>query len=263
MKKKMESFKKYYFLPVLILLATVCMSVGYASINSVILDLSGKATATSQEEAFITDIVYKASINSSSELSKINSFHKTTLNSYIELGKTIDSSITYNVTIYNKNNFSVKYAGITFDPAFYSNGDIICLVNVDPNQEVAAGEFFSFDITFKYREGMVIDETTNNTLSSYLNFSFKRVYNVSYVNILGDNYPTKVVADAPFSVDFSTEAPEQIVVTMGGERITTPDYSNGILNIASITGDIVIEKVTTTNEEALVDNEVSPSSENS
>ena len=71
------------------------MSIGYAEISDVLLNITGTVESISQEGVFITDITTEETTDS-----KINYFIGTMFESEIVLGNTVDSSINYEVTLY-------------------------------------------------------------------------------------------------------------------------------------------------------------------
>lgn len=109
----------------LIVLAVIFMSVGYAMINSITLDIGGNVSFESQTGIFITDVNYEEDINADLEESKIIGFTGTVLNSKIVLsGSDGNSTISYRVKIYNKTNESYTFKGAVYDSEFYDNEKI-------------------------------------------------------------------------------------------------------------------------------------------
>ena len=71
------------------------------------------------------------------------------------------------------------------------------------------------------------------------------VHTVVYAltNVTSDNNSATVIEGTPFTTTLSVGkdyAIDTVTVTMGGVDITSTVYSNGVINIASVTGDIVI-----------------------
>ncbi len=242
-------------LPVLILVASSLMSVGYAVINGVALEITGTASAISQNNIFITDIEYKTSNNSYKELSEINDYYQTMLNTRIVLGESQDSSITYTITFYNKNDYDMAFHEITHDDIeqFYSNQDIIVLSSIQPGTLIKSKEYLSLDITYKYKEGI---NPTNFELLSYINFKFCRAYDVTYENIALNNYPLRAYDGTQLDIVFTNDIPNYVKVEMNGVTLTKKDYSyvNPILHINQVTGNIVIKKISSSSDVVLLDN---------
>lgn len=156
----------------LITLTTIFMSIGYATINSITLDISGDVSLVSQEGLFITEVNYDSNIDANLEESKIITFSSTTLNSRVVLSNTNgNSSITYKIKVYNKNNETYRFNNSIYDNAFYSNQNIIfTLTGIDKDTKIEPHTFKEFSITFSYKDNIVPD---SNTLVSYIGFNFK------------------------------------------------------------------------------------------
>ena len=119
---------KNRFLVIFIFIATLLMSIGYASINSIILEFKGEAIAKENEGIFITDVQYFNDINANVDSSKIISAHQTNLNSEIYLSDVDNnSSITYTITVYNSTNENYYFSGVEYlvEEGTYSNSNII------------------------------------------------------------------------------------------------------------------------------------------
>lgn len=122
----------------LITLTTLFMSIGYATINSITLDISGDVSLVSQDGLFITEVNYDSNIDANLEESKIITFSSTTLNSRVVLSNTNgNSSITYRIKVYNKNNETYRFNNSIYDNAFYSNQNIIfTLTGIDKDTKI-------------------------------------------------------------------------------------------------------------------------------
>ena len=165
---------KYSFL---ILFFTLLMTIGYATVNSVTYDFQGIAVAQSNDKIFITNTEYKSNQNANIEDSKIQYVYDTLLNSYISLSKTdINSSITYEITIYNNTNFYYLYKGCIYDEDYYNNENIIIEVsdNLSEGYILKDKSSVTFTITYKYKDGTDINNTSND-LSSVIKFKFNYI----------------------------------------------------------------------------------------
>ena len=156
----------------LITITTIFMSIGYATINSITLDLQGDISLISQKGLFITEVNYDSNIDADLEESKIITFSSTTLNSKIVLSNTNkNSSITYKIKVYNKNNETYRFNNSIYDNAFYSNQNIIfTLSGIDKNTTIEPNTEKEFSITFSYKDNIIPD---SNTLISHIGFNFK------------------------------------------------------------------------------------------
>lgn len=164
---------------ILILFATLFMSIGYATINSISLDINGVLMVSAQEGIFITSVNYKSSENADPSYSTINSTAQTVLDSSIVLSDdSLDgaSSITYSITVYNSSSFDYQYVETAYDSLLYDNGNIIFSISIKEGEIVpcTGDKTLTFDITFKYADG-VIPSNSLNVLNSTLNFKFELV----------------------------------------------------------------------------------------
>ena len=170
--KKNSFYKNSKVFLLLIVISTFFLGIGYAQISSIELSVSGTATAKAQTGIVITDVTYSSNNNANTTNSKINTYYQSMLDSTIVLGNTLDSNITYNVSIINMSSDNVLFDKVVYGESFYDNNDIVFeLTNLNPNDPLNAGQTINFQITFKYKTDLT--EVTNNVLNSYLNFKFK------------------------------------------------------------------------------------------
>lgn len=184
MKKLKTIFNNKLYL-VLILIATIFMSVGYASINSVILEVSGSITAISPEGLFISSVVVDDE-NTINGINETNVANNTFLSSKIALGNELTSTLTIIVNICNKYSDdrifnSLRYLDLTEEELegnlelsnLYSNNDIV----IDESSfsslvgtKLASNSCMDIPVTFKYDENL--ETITNNVLDLAMNFKF-------------------------------------------------------------------------------------------
>lgn len=170
--KKNSFYKNSKVFLLLIVISTFFLGIGYAQISSIELSVSGTATAKAQTGIVISDVTYSSNNNANTTNSKINTYYQSMLDSTIVLGNTLDSNITYNVSIINMSSDNVLFDKVVYGESFYDNNDIVFeLTNLNPNDPLNAGQTINFQITFKYKTDLT--EVTNNVLNSYLNFKFK------------------------------------------------------------------------------------------
>ena len=168
---------------VLIVCITLFMGVGYAAVNSVTLDIDGKAIAKGQSGIYITDVTYYENVNADINKSTINSFYQTMLNSTMTLAmSTTKSSITYAITVYNSTNSDYYFKDTIYSDEFYDNKDITFELNgLKQGDTLKSKNKLTFYIKFKYID--TLTDISNNVLNSYLNFKF-----VPAANLLATNY---------------------------------------------------------------------------
>lgn len=198
----------------LIIFTTIIMSIGYASINSISLDINSDISIKSQDGIFISEANYLSSVSTNKEESIILSYSKTTLNSKITLSnETNNSNITYTIKIYNKTNKEYKYDSAIYDSAFYDNENIIFTIEgINKDDIILPNESKEFNITFSYKN----NDISNNTLTSYINFKFNEVKKEA----------SSVIVD---NVINNGTTPEDVNL----DNMTTSEKTNKFSNISS------------------------------
>ena len=167
----MKQIKKRRLLLVLIIIGTMFIGIGYASINSITGEITGTVLAEVQSGVFITDVEYVSDIEADMNISRVENFIGTTLNNTVGLSETNpNSQITYKVTVYNNSEEEAVFVGPIYDEEFYSNPNIEFEISGFTEGEViGANESREIIITFKYKNETIPEETT---LSSYINLKF-------------------------------------------------------------------------------------------
>ena len=168
-RKVLPMFRKVF--PVMILIASLLMSVGYASVNSILIGFNGTAIAKLPSGVYITEANYNSNVDANLAESTILSAYQTNLNSKVVLSSTNPaSSITYTINIINTTDKTQVFNGVEYLPENYSNNDITYLLNgLAINDELEPGQNVTFTITFYYRNNTL---ASNNTLNSIINFDF-------------------------------------------------------------------------------------------
>lgn len=203
--------------PILIVVSMIFLSIGYASISSINLNITGDLSIFSQNGVFITEINYVSSVDADINNSKIINFSNTLLNSKIVLSDTNgNSSITYQITIYNKNDEPYKYTTTIFDESFYDNENIVFTLNgINKNEIIEPKSTKTFNISFHYKDNTV---STNNILNSVVSFKY-RINETAMEEVLVDNFvPSGNIEDV-----------EEINI----DEMTTEERKNKFSNIAS------------------------------
>ena len=182
MKNKKRRLFQYKIFPVLIVIVTLFMGIGYAAVNSISLDITGRALAKGQSGIYITNVSYSENENANVNDSKINNYYQTMLDSTISLSSTsVSSSITYEITVYNSTFDDYYFKDTLFSDEFYDNKDITFeLVGLKKGDILKGGASKTFYIKFKYVD--TLTNITNNILNSYLNFKFVQGANLIAVD---------------------------------------------------------------------------------
>ena len=89
-------------------------------------------------------------------------------------------------------------------------------------------------------------------MEGVLNFKFRKVFTVSYSNITDTtSLPTTALDGKSLTVTFTNSPPNGVTVKMNNEDYTDFTYTNHILTIQNVTGDI---QITGTNGEVVISN---------
>lgn len=217
--------------PLLIILATTLMGIGYAS-STITLDVEGTLIAQAQKEILITNVICD---NNETIETTINNYSKTILDSKITLSDTDkNSKATCIVTVKNNTNNNYAFKEIIYGNEFYDNNDIIVNSSIEEKTPLNKNQTISLTITFKYKDD--IQEITNNVLNSTLNLKFQKYYSITYENIENNNYPTMIFEKETLEITFTDNIPNEISVT----GITNYNYENPKLTISNPTDNVVI-----------------------
>lgn len=159
----MKTKSKFFLF--IIFMATLFIGIGYASINSVSLDIKGTSNARSQDDIYITEV---STISGSNTLSNVSN-EGTLLTSRITLENDKESTVSINVRLYNSTDNDYVFNDIVYTEEKYDNPDITFTFDKQ-GETISAKNSLDVTITFKY---VTYDSDTLNILNSMLNFKFK------------------------------------------------------------------------------------------
>lgn len=230
-KYKNNKLKLNFIILGTIILTTFFLATGYATLESVTLDVDGEVTAVPQSEIFISDITYNSNVGTNPENSNINQYYQTLMQSTIVLGNDNNSSITYTVTLYNNGDGPYTFKEVEYMQELYDNPNIVFeLDGLKKWDVVLSKESVTCTITFHYLNNVPVD---NNILNSYLNFRFMKG-TVDDTNIITSNqkeiiYNADLENDIQFEVtnnnDFAVETnltiDNNIIATVSLEPLET------------------------------------------
>lgn len=183
---KYPSIKKLF--SIMILIATFLMGLGYATVNSIILEYKGTSYMKKQTGVYITEVNYISNVNADLTSSKILQAYQTNLDSNIVLSNTdSNSSITYQIKVYNSNDTDYYFYNTNYlvGDSTYSNENIAFKIEgLNYNTKIASKGYLTFNITFYYENNSI--SNTNNSLKSLLNFNFVEATSYKLESIYGD-----------------------------------------------------------------------------
>jgi len=234
---KQKKTKNKALFPVLLIIASLFMAIGYATVNSVILDISGTLTAEAPLDIIITKAVESDSNNG---YSHINFADGTLLNSTITLPTTDENGeayVTLLLSIYNNTSRTYAFKGTSYLPGEggYDNENIeFELQGIEEREFLEPSDEKLVKVKFKYKDSSKI---TDNVLNSLISFDFVPVYKIEYVDITNNNYPTYALEGEDVTVDFLKDIPGAVII-QGSNNYT---YNNPTLTLTNIENDIVVK----------------------
>lgn len=247
-KQKFKIIEKY---SVLFFVAALFMCIGFAGITDQILNIKGEANAVAQDGVFITDVSYASNSGADITNSKLNYYLGTVLDSQIKLGNNNNSSITYEITIYNSTEKEQLFVGALTDsslPNSYTNQNIEFTLNgIEKNvTTLAPKESITFSITFKYKQNA---PTIDGILKSIINFRFLEkpilvLSNENQTYTLNDIYPDFTPAEYQFTVsNYSGNSINNVPLTYSLETQIASPLSAKIYDESGneVTGNISID----------------------
>lgn len=107
---------------ILILIATLFMSVAYANISDIKLDITGEIVAQIQSGIFISNISQSTSQGLIGQ--SVNYYSGTLLSTSLELSSSTSSYLTYAISVYNNSGIKYYFTGLTYDSDAYNNKNI-------------------------------------------------------------------------------------------------------------------------------------------
>ena len=171
MVNKTAKYKNLFLL--LLIIASFFMSIGYASINSILLDINSTANVITKKRLQIIDI---QTANENNSIGNISFFDRTYFYTTTTLSNNDgESSVTYSITISNNTPYRYGYidAKYVLGEDSYDNENITFeLSGLNTETVLQSGDVLTFNITFKYKDATNI---TNNVLNGGVNFIFKNL----------------------------------------------------------------------------------------
>ncbi len=245
--------KKKYF-PILILVATIILGVGYASINNILLEITGDLTAKLTQSVVITDIEVYEKVSASN---KNPIADETLIQDTITLSsnptESSSTKLTYKINVYNNSNYDMGYDSTIYDTGmsseFYSNPNIIFevkqltsdnqIIDYPKTSKLPSKSEVTLLLTFKYKDGVTPTEE-NNTLKFFVNLIYKKWYSVTYKNIENSTLPEGILENDTLTVNLSNDIPINLGVERTNKVSTDYSYNNNILTLNNVTGPVIV-----------------------
>lgn len=189
MNQRKRWFFYMRFFPILIFIAIVTMSIGYATINSINLNVSGSASGLFQT---YNDIYIRSATVSSKNGEKINfnGINGLMLNTSLSLVKQSSSTVSMVVTLFNPSQNTYKFNGVIYakdlvssEPNIYSNSNIVYSYS-SSKSEVGPNESVKVTITFSYKS---YTSSSSQNLNSILSIDFAKIKETVVDKLNGSN----------------------------------------------------------------------------
>ena len=237
MKEKIKdkiqaNMRNIYLLAIVI--ASVFMCVGYATVNNVTLDLAGNASIVASPTIYIFDADIDPTSNGNVAASEILLTHDTVLQSKVVLNNDVNSTLTMEITIKNDTNYDTFFDDVVYGNNFYDNNNIdFSLSGLVHSQRLSAHDSVTFTITFKYTDAYKATNPTTftNTLNSYLNFEFGTA---DYVARIGNDYYGTLQSAISAVPTNNTQTTVEVLKDVS-EQITVASGKNVLLDIGNYT----------------------------
>ena len=173
-------------------------------------------------------------------LSNYEEYNISNITSKIELPNE-NSYVTYNVDVYNLGNVIMGIKSATLDNDMLD----VSILNYDLKEplcndnECILGVKKTLQVKIGYKASKYDGQTTSFDVR--VDFDFKQIFNVTYNNITGTSLPKYVMDGEDLAANFTISSGENISVSMASETVVSGyTYENGIFNLPSVSGDVVI-----------------------
>ncbi len=154
--------KSIYML--LIVFAVLFLGIGYAAMSGSTLEIDGQASSVQQTGEFISQVEYYDSYGVNTALSSLNTFYQLNFSHKIVLGSDLSSWISYTISVYNGSDTNLEFKGLSIDPVYHTNNDIICEADIPAGTSLPIGGTLTFHATYKYDPGLTaVNDNYGNT----------------------------------------------------------------------------------------------------
>ena len=225
------------FIIFLLFAVNIFMGIGYATVDSTALNITGLAESAPISPTYISSVQYSSNNGADLNNCVILDFNRTILHSNITLGSSSSSTITYTITVQNSMDYDQIFTGTTYStPDFYSNTNITFdLGNLNVGDIIQAHSSKTFTITFKYAGS----NTSNPVLDSYIQFEFERSYSITYNVNNGTNNannPNSFAVSNPVTI----LDPTRTNCYFDGWYLNSSFTGNPVTSTSGFTSDIVL-----------------------
>lgn len=238
MKKRYQNKKcnPLFLSSIIVMCCVVFLTVGFSTFSTE-LSISGiSAIVKIQKDVRISGITLADTYNNG--LSTFEDYNVKNVFMGVSLPNS-DSTVTYDIEVLNLGNVEMAIASIsglpenlTYSISNYELKDKLC---DDNNQsECKLGTKTTLHLTIGYKENGFNEDSIEYPLS--LEFDFKRIFSITYKNIVNNNYPKTILESETKVITFVDDIPNN--VSLSG--VTSYNFESPILTISNPTDDVVI-----------------------
>ena len=231
----------------LIVLIVLCLSIGYSAFQSSLIVSDIKGLVRARADIRITNVTASST---NSGYTTYDEYDVRAIESSIILPNTSDT-VTYAVEITNIGSQDMALTEITGLPSNmeiknmnYTYGTKLCDAYRCHN-----GSINTINLTIGYKN--TVSSGSNNAESIHLDFTFKKVYSINYVNFTDTTgLPVEILESSTITIDMSglSNVPSNITTT--GAQGT---YTNSTLTLSNPSGDVTVTAVSGNSE--VIENE--------
>lgn len=245
MEKKNKKLK-FLFMIIAIIFVFIFQTIAYSSIFST-MTITGDAYARVKADVRVTDFII--SEVSSDSISYYEEFGKDHLKTNVSL----PSSSSYIIYKVEATNFGSRAAGIynvtlnnsnlKYELIDYTLG---AKIYDSSSEKYTLGAKQTFYIKISYNTY----NSSNTSFDLTIDFDFQPFYYIDYINFTG-SYQKEIMGKSNLIVNLSYDNPSKITVSVNESVSSNYTFSNNVLTMNNISGDIIIKKILPYAEELL------------
>ncbi len=240
MKRKINKKKNYHLvITIAIIIIVVLLSIGYSSFQNKLSigDLSSLVRVDKDIR------IMGLRVDSSSEATSLyEDYNVKNISSRLNLSKE-SSYLIYEVDVYNLGNvpMGIKDIGINNDKLKVEAIDYNLKDKICENDKCILGVMNKIKVKVSYKDGSF--DSNNTTFDVRLDFTFGRIFSISYRNVTGDNLPTEIMEGDTLKISFTKTSNENLKIVMNNKFLEADSeytYQDNSLTIPNVNGDISI-----------------------
>ena len=252
-------------------IGSLFLTIGYAQV-AYDLNVSGNISMNSQNGVVVKNVTEAAKVGTNTS-GTIKNYVATTLTNAITLDENGSSYIIYAVQVENTDASSYKFVNVLPDvsslqdniqtytnrfivPSVLTSSEVSTLFpsatnTISLNDTLPGSSSRTFYLKYSYDSSVIDNGTVASTYQTLetglLNFSFKKIYSITYTNITNNSYPTTIAHGENLVVTFTGDIPPNVAVTGTTSHTTYVKgtdftYANNTLTFNNVTENLEITK---------------------